>query len=163
MAALLDREDVERDLGVSESLGLTLTEFDSLRPIERRLRIARWARKRETCSDCGRPISECSDPRPNRYAYRLICYRTMEAAAAQAAYDDLHRKAAFHDGTFTNWGEKRSPEHPYAHNDGVTIGVADEDLMPWDAFTTKVDASPIPHEPPAGEREIHDGEHAAEE
>lgn len=73
----------------------------------------------------------------------------MERDAAQALYADLHEKAPYHDGTFTDWEAKRSSSHPYHFNDGVSFGVAEADPSPWDLFTTRVDASPVqpPPEP----------------
>lgn len=94
-------------------------------------------------------MEECSDPERSWYPYRRICYAAMERAAAQDAYADLHEKAAFHDGTFQSWNEKRSPEFPYHHSHGVGIGVAPIDPTPWDAFTTERDASPQAPEKPA--------------
>lgn len=75
----------------------------------------------------------------------------MIRSAAQARYDALHKEMPFHDGSFTTWAKERTSETPFEMNEGVTVGVADEDLHPWDDFTKKVDASPVPHEPPAGE------------
>lgn len=68
----------------------------------------------------------------------------MEREAAEAAYSALHGKdAAYHDGTFTDWAKTRSASHPYAAQSGMSIGVADRNLAPWDAFTTQVNASPV--------------------
>lgn len=68
----------------------------------------------------------------------------MERASAEAAYQELHEKLAWHDGTFTKWGESYSRAHPYPAMAGVTIGAALEDVTPHDEFTTKVSAAPIP-------------------
>lgn len=69
----------------------------------------------------------------------------MEREAAQEAYETLHGDdAGYHDGTFTRWSGKRSAEFPYAAGSGVTIGVADSDVAPWDKFTTDRSASPLP-------------------
>jgi hypothetical protein len=68
----------------------------------------------------------------------------MERAAANSAYAKLHEKAPYHDGSFQSWAKDWSTSHPYHYNDGVSIGVADHDLTPWDAFTTERDASPLP-------------------
>lgn len=68
----------------------------------------------------------------------------MERAATNSAYAKLHEKAPYHDGTFRSWAKEWSPKHPYHYNDGVSIGVADRDLTPHDAFTTEADASPVP-------------------
>lgn len=67
----------------------------------------------------------------------------MEREAAQEAYTSLHGEdAAWHDGTFKRWSKSRSDEFPYAAGSGVSFGVADVDLAPWDRFTTERDASP---------------------
>jgi hypothetical protein len=70
----------------------------------------------------------------------------MERAGAEALYADLHEKAPYHDGTFANWSDKRTRGFPFKYDEGVTIGVADHDLSPWDEFTTNRDASPLPPE-----------------
>jgi len=82
----------------------------------------------------------------------------MEIVAARAAYERLHEEMPFHDGTFTRWGKTRSASFPYGHSDGVEVGVADEDLAPWDEFTTKVAASPIAHEGEPGQGQVREGE-----
>lgn len=78
------------------------------------------------------------------YPYRRIDYAAMAQAAASGLYEDLHSKRQFHDGTFKNWVEERSPSHPYHFRDGVTISVAEHDLTPHDLFTTRESADPIP-------------------
>lgn len=70
----------------------------------------------------------------------------MEREAAQAAYDALHKDMEWHDGSFQSWAKERSASHPYHFRYGVKIGVAAADLTPYDAFTTEIDASPIPPE-----------------
>jgi hypothetical protein len=70
----------------------------------------------------------------------------MEREAAQAVYDMLHEDQPWHDGTFTSWAKNRSAKHPYHFKHGVTIGVAAQNVSPWDEFTTKHDASPVPLE-----------------
>jgi hypothetical protein len=78
----------------------------------------------------------------------------MEREAAQAAYDALHKKMQWHDGTFTSWAEERSNVHPVPATAGVTVGVADHDLTPWDHFNTLVEASPRrPEQLPGNEHE----------
>ena len=57
----------------------------------------------------------------------------MESAAANARYDEQYG-GKFHDGTFANWSEKRTPDTPYGHRDGVTIWVAPADINPDDDF-----------------------------
>lgn len=125
-------------------MGLTLAQFDRLPADERALRIERWNVKRATCPDCGNPIAECSDPDILWYPYRRVCYATMNREGAGDAYAALHGEdAAYHDGTFTDWGKVRSADHPYSAMAGVSIGVAKTDLAPWDDFTTNRDASPV--------------------
>lgn len=68
----------------------------------------------------------------------------MEREAADRAYEALHEKRPFHDGTFTSWSEHASRSHPYHFRDGVTVYVTDEDQAPWDEFTTRESASPLP-------------------
>lgn len=86
----------------------------------------------------GGPAEECGDPHRNWYPQRTICYATMEAAAANWAYDKLHEERPFHDGTFPTdlnaWSDTRSSSHPYDFRDGVTIWVAAQDLSPDDDF-----------------------------
>ena len=60
----------------------------------------------------------------------------MDTAAANALYDDLHKDAPYHDGTFKNWAEKRSKSFPYHARDGVLIGASTTDLFPDDHFLT---------------------------
>lgn len=72
----------------------------------------------------------------------------MARSAAQWKYDNLHKDRGFHDGSFTNWSKTRGVidgvHFVFAHNDGVTIDVIDEDAAPWDEFTTREEASPVP-------------------
>ena len=67
----------------------------------------------------------------------------MEREAASAMYAKLHEDAPYHDGSFRSWAKERSQSHPYHFGDGVTFGVAAEDIAPHDKFTTEVDASPV--------------------
>lgn len=109
------------------------------------------------CKSCGNSIADCSDPERVWYPYRRVCYATMERESSQALYADLHDKAQFHNGAFTEWSSKRSRKFPVRFDEGVQIGVAAENLTPWDEFTTKADASPLPpSDAPAG-TEIPDG------
>jgi hypothetical protein len=50
----------------------------------------------------------------------------------------------WHDGSFTHWSEVRDAGHPCPAGAGEIIGVASRELAPWDAFTTDLNASPIP-------------------
>lgn len=123
---------------------MTLSEFDRLPPFERDLWLADWMEKQKpTCSECGGPLDRCAEPDKAWYPYRLICYVTMATAAAGAKYDGLHEAQQYHDGSFMSWRKERSDSHPYRYNDGVRIGVAESDLVPWDHFTSRVNASPI--------------------
>lgn len=54
----------------------------------------------------------------------------MEQAAAEARYDEVHEKLAYHDGTFKSWSEKRSKQYPYHYRDGVTLWVSKDDRTP---------------------------------
>lgn len=117
----------------------TLAEFYALPEGAQRDWIARWEISAEKCGSCGRPRSECSDPKRRFYPQRQVCFATMEEQAARRRYHDLHEKAAFHDGTFTEWAEKASGEFPYHRDDGVTIWVADRDLNPDDDFLRVAD------------------------
>ncbi len=58
----------------------------------------------------------------------------MERMSSAARYADLHEEQPFHDGTFTQWSDKRTAVTPVHFNEGVTIWVADEDLSPHDHF-----------------------------
>ena len=88
----------------------------------------------------------------------------MEQRAAAAAYAALHEgegKRPFHDGTFTNWAAEWSPTFPYRYDDGVSINVSDRDLTPWDEFTTRTSASPLP--PSVAEESPGEQDEAADE
>ena len=88
----------------------------------------------------------------------------MEQRAAAAAYGALHEgegKRPFHDGTFTNWAAEWSPTFPYRYDDGVSINVSDRDLTPWDEFTTRTNASPLP--PSVAEQAPGEQDEAADE
>lgn len=76
----------------------------------------------------------CSDPEQPWYPQRIYCYATAAQQSAARQYDTLHEDMPFHDGTFTNWGEKCSPFTPFKHDDGVTIIVTAEDFTPDDDF-----------------------------
>lgn len=66
----------------------------------------------------------------------------MALAAAQRAYDRLHKDKPFHDGTFKTWAAEESELTPFHYMDGVRIYVSTEDRNPGDLFTTKVEAAP---------------------
>lgn len=134
---------------------MSLREFDELDDLERELWIAEWEEAQAECGECGRPRSECTDPDKVWYHFRTICRATMARTAAQSAYTDLHDEFPYHDGTFTEWAKKQSEDFPFHRDAGVTIGVAELDLHPWDDFTRDPEADPIPPEQrpadPAGE------------
>lgn len=67
----------------------------------------------------------------------------MERMAADAAYSRLHEDRPWHDGSFERWAEKPSREFPYHVTFGVTVGVAESDLRPWDNFLKRESASPV--------------------
>jgi len=136
-----------------------LAQFDRLPESERDYWLADWQLSQVECPDCHRPVAECSDPARRFYPFRRVCYATMERFAADAAYSALHTEeagAAYHDGTFTSWAAKRSASHPYSAMAGVTIGVADRDLAPWDRFTKDRDASPVAPDDSLGDRKEAD-------
>lgn len=58
----------------------------------------------------------------------------MQQAAANRAYEQLHKDKPFHDGKFENWSETWSPETQYHYLDGVRIWVSQRDLTPDDDF-----------------------------
>lgn len=68
----------------------------------------------------------------------------MEREAAELAYEQIHDARPYHDGTFTSWAEEASRAHPYHFRSGVTVYVTAEDHAPWDEFTTRESASPLP-------------------
>ncbi|MGH3996674.1 MAG: hypothetical protein ACRDTJ_04345 [Pseudonocardiaceae bacterium] len=131
-----------------------MAQFDALPPDERELWIERRHREQTTCSECGRPASECSDPERSHYPFRRVCYVTMERRAAETLYAELHEKEPYHNGTFASWSKDRGPSHPYHFNDGVSVGVTDRDVTPWDTFTTQRNASPTPPTEDDGEDQV---------
>lgn len=58
----------------------------------------------------------------------------MEAQAAQALYEALHKDSPWHNGRFQGWSKERTRSAPYHFRHGVTITVAQEDLNPTDDF-----------------------------
>lgn len=61
----------------------------------------------------------------------------METEAARAQFERLHEKRPWHDGTFTDWAEKPSADHPYHFSHGIRIWVAETDHGFGGAFTTR--------------------------
>lgn len=100
------------------------------------------------CGKCGRPLWECADHERLWYPQRQVCYVTMEREAAESAYDALHEDRPYHDGTFRSWVKDRSRSHPHHYRDGVTVYVTPVDHAPWDEFTTRESASPLPPDEP---------------
>lgn len=78
----------------------------------------------------------------------MVCYATMEQAAADARYARIHDERKWHDGTFRRWAKEPSREHPYRYDFGVTIGVAATDLHPDDTFLSDEACGPIPAQKP---------------
>lgn len=152
--ALLERPEVDRVLSVTRSLGITLREWDRLSDTERDLRLEEWVRERTTCVDCGNPVEKCSDPTRAWYSYRRICWATVVREGAEAAYEALHKKRPWHDGTFTDWVKDRDADHPFYFTHGVKVGVAEVDVNPWDDFTKRVNQSPIE---PAADAPVAEG------
>lgn len=129
---------------MSQALGLSLAQFDALPTLERDLRVADWEKRHDTHEACGFPFSVCGDPKAVFYPYRRVDYAQMEQAGAHARYAALHEDEPYHNGLFSSWAKDRSRSHPYHYGDGVDIRVAETDVAPWDKFTTKRNASPLP-------------------
>lgn len=115
---------------------MTGGQFYALPEDEQAWELDKWTRDRLRCS-CGRERSECGDPAVEWFPVRTVCYQSMEEAAANARYAELHDKQPYHDGTFASWSTKRSRSHPYHYNDGVTITAATVDVNPDDDFLTQ--------------------------
>jgi hypothetical protein len=81
----------------------------------------------------------------------------MERAAADARYSRLHDERKWHDGSFTRWAAEPSREFPYRFDMGVTIGVAETDLRPDDAFLTRESAPLVAANKPDGEQDSAEG------
>lgn len=79
---------------------------------------------------CKGPLGECSDENKTHYPQRLICHKTMELAAAQRKWHELHKEDVFHDGTRTSWAKERSDSHAYHYDDGVRLWVSEVDYQP---------------------------------
>ena len=118
-------------------MGRTTAEFYQLPEDEQNLQVEAHTLEQGVCHQHGGPYDECSDPKRQWFPQRTVCHAAMEAAAANALYDELHEKAGYHDGTFSSWAEKRSKSHPYHYRAGVTIWVAQTDLDPTDKFLTR--------------------------
>lgn len=70
----------------------------------------------------------CADPEHEWFPQLTVCYATRETQAAQAKFDQLHKKRPWHDGTMRRWAEERSDGFPYHYQHGTTIWVAETDL-----------------------------------
>lgn len=105
-------------------------------PIDQELLLADWELDRTRHGECGHQIDECSDPERTFYPQRYICYASMEKQAAAARYQELHEDRPYHDGSFSSWSDRRTREHPYRFDEGVSIGVALVDHNPDDDFLT---------------------------
>lgn len=93
--------------------------------------------KRSECPQCRGQRDICLDHATLWYPQRNICYRTMETAAANWRYDQIHEDRPYHDGTFTDFSEHRTLSTPYHYRDGVTVWVSEQDLTPDDNFLTQ--------------------------
>ena len=116
---------------------MTLQQFYRLPEAEQEQQVEAWLLENApTCPQCGGAAEECRQPEKRWYPQRTICYATMERAAAEWRYDQLHQdpESPYHDGSFKNWSEKRTVEAPYHYGDGVNIWVAPVDLAPDDDF-----------------------------
>lgn len=82
------------------------------------------------CPQCGGDREVCGDPDVSWYPQRSVCYATMANQAANARYDAEHDDMPYHDGTFKNWGPKRSALFPFERREGVVIWVAPDDIDP---------------------------------
>lgn len=60
----------------------------------------------------------------------------MVLQSAQREFEDKHHARPFHDGTWTSWSDKWSPEFRYHYSDGQRIWVADSDYDPSDNWLT---------------------------
>ena len=132
-SAYLAQWDLQSDLEIAEGIGITLEQFYSLPEGERAEWVTRWEVKRDTCKFHGGPKSECGDDDRDWFPQLTICQPSMQLAAAQARYADLHDKKPFHngrmvDGHFVDWSDKRSPDYPYHWSDGASIWLAPTDL-----------------------------------
>lgn len=122
---------------------MLLPALDALTPVEYAAHHAAWQRSLEECPHCGRTRAGCSDPEKVWYPQRNICRATMQAAAAQWLYDELHNEKSgqrFHDGTFELWSAEQSRAFPFAHDDGVTIWVSSVDLSPDETWLSEPSA-----------------------
>ena len=88
------------------------------------------------------------------YPQRVRCYASMELAAANWRFDEIHEAEPFHNGDESSWSATRSTDHPYHFRDGVTVFVAPTDFAPDDEFLTGPDSG---HDP---EGEVEDGNEA---
>jgi hypothetical protein len=64
-----------------------------------------------------------------------VCRVEMESRFGARAFERLHEKRPWHDGTFTDWAEEPSESHPYHFQYGVRIWVSATDLMLGGHFT----------------------------
>lgn len=101
---------------------------------ERLARIIQDERERLECPQCGRPITECSDPERDWFPQRTLCYATMAQSWADARYDKKHEARPYHDGSFKQWSKDRNQRFRFHARDGVKIWVHSADLTPDDDF-----------------------------
>lgn len=79
----------------------------------------------------------CGDAERLWYPQMTVCHVEMETEAAQAQYARLHEKRPWHDGTFADWAEEPSADHPYHYSHGTRIWVAEKDLGLGGEFRTR--------------------------
>lgn len=107
---------------------------------EREWWLARRAQRDDEHAPSGVPPHShdmCTDAERLWHPQMTVCRPEMETAAAQAAFDRLHEKRPWHDGTLTDWAEKPSESHPYHFQHGTRIWVTETDLGLGGAFTTR--------------------------
>lgn len=90
--------------------------------------------EQDTCSRCGNLREECADPEQPWYPQLTLDHAEAAVAVANWMYDEKHKGAQYHDGTFTSWVQERSSTHPFHARDGVHIWVSKYDLTPESDF-----------------------------
>lgn len=124
MAALREQPELARDLDLATKLATSLDGLYEHPDLEEHL--AAWEIERDRCPVHGGPRSECPDAERDWFPQRHVCLVEMQLKAAQRRYDEIHKDAAYHDGSFQNWAEKPSLDYPFKYNDGVTIWLSSE-------------------------------------
>lgn len=119
---------------------MSLEQFYALPELEQEDWIARHERDRETCKFHGGPVEECADDERDWFPQMSVCQPTMQLAAAQELYADLHEEMPFHDGTRERWAKKRSRMFPFHYRDGTSFWMSPVELDPDNDFLS--DAPP---------------------